>query len=158
MTRHTAPSLRSVRNNSDNLDNVEYKKVLDEGGNIGMWSLVAAAANHVTYTFEPYKENYIRICKSITKNDSFDDRIHLFNVAATTEETTFRIDVPNRNKGGGRVAVIEKDENESENQNINNDATKEDEDSIVKGVTIDSLNLPMLTKTNGACDMINRQD
>lgn len=117
--------------------------LVDVGGNIGMWSLVAAAANHVTYTFEPYKENYVRICKSISKNDSFDDRIHLFNVAATTEETTFRIDVPNRNKGGGRVAVIENNENESENQNINNDATKEDEDSIVKGVTIDSLNLPI---------------
>ncbi|KAL7535617.1 hypothetical protein ACHAXR_006608 [Thalassiosira sp. AJA248-18] len=102
--------------------------LLDIGGNIGMWSLAAAAANHDTFTIEPFVLNYQRICKSVDKN-AFHDRIHLLNIAATSQNTTFRIDVPNKNKGGGRVAAV-----------TNTDDI--DDEYIVKGVPIDDLNLP----------------
>mmetsp|Transcript_34473 Transcript_34473/g.61997 ORF Transcript_34473/g.61997 Transcript_34473/m.61997 type:complete len:390 (-) Transcript_34473:72-1241(-) len=102
--------------------------LLDIGGNIGMWSLVAAAANHQTFTIEPFVKNYQRICKSVDKN-SFYDQVHLINIAATSQNTTFRIDVPSKNKGGGRVEAVE-------------NADNIDDEYIVQGVPIDSLKLP----------------
>lgn len=37
----------------------------------------------------------------------FYDLIHLMNVAATSQNTTFRIDVPKKKKGGERVAAVD---------------------------------------------------
>jgi hypothetical protein len=52
---------------------------LDIGGNIGMWSLAAAAANYQTVTIEVLPENCRRFCLSVNKN-SFHNRTHLLNL------------------------------------------------------------------------------
>ena len=104
--------------------------LLDVGGNIGMWSLTAAAAGHTTYTIEPFPENYKRICKSAVMNHPFVERVHVLAMAATDKQSTFRIDVPKRNMGGGRV------------KEVDFKGTVEDETTVVQGFTIDSLNLP----------------
>lgn len=102
---------------------------LDVGGNIGMWSLTAAAGGYQTITIEPFVENYKRICKSVDKN-SFHDRVNLLSIAATAAPAMFRLEVPDRNKGGTRVVVVEEDE------------TLGTKDTI-HGIPIDSLNLPL---------------
>mmetsp|Transcript_3699 Transcript_3699/g.6757 ORF Transcript_3699/g.6757 Transcript_3699/m.6757 type:complete len:284 (-) Transcript_3699:9-860(-) len=101
---------------------------LDIGGNIGMWSLTAAAANHQTFTIEVLSDNWKRFCKSVNINNSFHNRTHLLNIAASSKPETFRLNVPNNNKGGTRVFAVGNDTHE---------------DGDVKGVTIDSLNLPI---------------
>ena len=104
---------------------------LDIGGNIGMWSLAAAAANHQTFTIEALWGNIERICKSINRN-SLHNRIHLMHIAATSEPQTFRLDIQEGNIGGTRVFPIM------------NETSKKDVDSNeVQGVTINSLNLPL---------------
>lgn len=104
--------------------------LLDIGGNIGIWSLVAAAANHQTYTVEPFAENYRRLCKSVDRN-SFHDLVHVIGAAATSETAMLSIDLTKskHNFGGGRVSTV-------------NDVSKIEEKYVVKGVPIDSLNLP----------------
>ena len=115
----------------DALSHYPTSYLLDIGGNIGMWTLAAAAGGHETFTIEPFVLNYRRICKSVDKND-FYDKVHLMNVAATSQNTTFRIDVPKKNKGGGRVAVVS-----------SSSSMKDFHDEfIVKGVPIDTLHLP----------------
>lgn len=52
---------------------------LDIGGNIGMRSLAAAAANYQTVTIEVLPENCRRFCLSVNKN-SFHNRTHLLNL------------------------------------------------------------------------------
>ena len=104
---------------------------LDVGGNIGMWSLTAAAAGYSTYTIEPLRDNCIRVCKSVDKND-FYNRVHLLNVAATTTDTTFRLNVPSGNIGGTSVVRVD-----------NNNTKHDDDDSVIKGVPINTLNLPI---------------
>lgn len=106
--------------------------LLDIGGNIGMWTLVAAASNHDTYTIEPYVDNYYRICKSVQRNH-FHNRVHLFNVAATSDHVTLRIDVPNRNKGGGRLGEVGTDDQIMADHHTS---------SIVDGMPINDLDLP----------------
>ena len=74
---------------------------LDIGGNIGMWSLSAAAAKYQTVTMEVLPLNYRRFCLSVNKN-SFHNRTHLLNVAATEEmPATFRFQVPKDKNFGG---------------------------------------------------------
>ena len=110
----------------------ENSYFLDIGGNIGMWSLSAAAANYQTVTMEVLPLNYRRFCLSVNKN-SFHNRTHLLNVAATEEmPATFRFQVPkDKNFGGTGIIPI----NEAE---VGSYGKKD----IVHGVTIDSLNLP----------------
>ncbi|KAL7435830.1 hypothetical protein ACHAXM_004873 [Skeletonema potamos] len=87
---------------------------LDIGGNIGMWSLSAAAANYQTVTIEVLPDNYRRFCLS-----------------SNQQPAKFRLKMANQNYGGTRVVPVDKYET----------ILKDDED-IVQGVTIDSLNLP----------------
>lgn len=103
---------------------------LDIGGNIGMWSLSAAAANYQTVTIEALPDNYRRFCLSVNKN-SFHNRTHLLRVAATDVPTAFRFRKFRNNFGGTRVVPLDSNE----------DNIKDDKD-IVQGVTVDSLNLP----------------
>lgn len=102
---------------------------LDIGGNIGMWSLSAAAANYQTFTIEPLPENYVRFCRSVNKN-SFHNRTHLINVAATDRPATFRLELSPGNMGGTRVVPVDDGVDNTDNKNT------------VHGVTVDSLNLP----------------
>ena len=102
---------------------------LDIGGNIGMWSLTAAAAGHQSFTIEALPENYKRFCGSVNKN-SFHDRTHLINIAATDKPATFRLALSRGNMGGTRVVPID------------DSAVNSSDKNIVWGVTVDSLNLP----------------
>jgi FkbM family methyltransferase len=104
---------------------------LDIGGNIGMWSLTAAAANHQTFTIEALSDNVQRICKSIGRN-SLHNRTHLMHIIASSEPQMFRLDVPQGNIGGTSVVAVG---NDMSNKDVNN--------HFLKGVTIDSLNLPI---------------
>jgi len=124
----------------DALSSYPDSSLVDIGANIGMWTLVAASANHETFSMEPFADNYKRICNSVMKN-SFYDKVHVFNVAATSSSTTFRIDVPNRNKGGGRVEEVVQQSEEAVVQN-NKETIDHDDQYIVKGVPIDSLHIP----------------
>ncbi len=104
---------------------------LDIGGNIGMWSLTAAAANHQTFTIEALSDNVQRICKSINRN-SLHNCTHLMHIIASSEPQTFRLNIPLGNIGGTSVVAVG---NETSNEVVNN--------NFVKGVTIDSLDLPL---------------
>lgn len=101
---------------------------LDIGGNIGMWSLTAAAAGYETYTIEALPANCKRFCKSVDRND-FYSTTNLMNIAATSEPETFKLSVPKGNIGGTRVIAV--------------DSNNTDGEEVVKGVPIDTLNLPM---------------
>lgn len=105
---------------------------LDIGGNIGMWTLAAANVQKETFTFEPLKENYSRFCESVNKN-SFNDRVHLLTIAATQTEQVFRLKIPRKNMGGTSVVPVTADDAEK----VSRDGV-----NIIKGVSIDSLNLP----------------
>ena len=58
--------------------------VLDIGGNIGQYSLNAAALGRDVFTFEPLRKNWQRVCRSVRMNPGFEQRITLFNVAVTS--------------------------------------------------------------------------
>ncbi|KAL7535485.1 hypothetical protein ACHAWF_005180 [Thalassiosira exigua] len=103
--------------------------LLDVGGNLGMWTLAAAAAGHRAIALEPFEANYRRLCRSVDRN-AFHDRVSVLGVAATSGEATFRIDVPNRNKGGGRLEAVTLD------------AAGPGDEPTVTGIAIDSLHLP----------------
>ena len=110
----------------------QYKNsyFLDIGGNIGMWSLSAAAANYQTVTIEALPDNYRRFCLSVNKN-VFHNRTHLLRVAATEQPAAFRFHKSRNNFGGTRVVPID-----------SNEYILKDDKDIVQGVTVDSLNLP----------------
>lgn len=59
-----------------------------------MWSLSAAAANYQTVTIEVLPDNYRRFCLSVNKN-SFHNRTHLLNIAATEQPATCQISIEN---------------------------------------------------------------
>mmetsp|Transcript_15929 Transcript_15929/g.20843 ORF Transcript_15929/g.20843 Transcript_15929/m.20843 type:complete len:333 (+) Transcript_15929:134-1132(+) len=108
--------------------------LLDVGGNIGMFTLAAANAQRETFTIEPFQENYSRICESVNKN-SFHDRVHLLTIVATQTELAFRLKIPGENKGGVSVVPVTADDVDTGNGG-------DDAVDIIKGFTIDSLNLP----------------
>ena len=72
-----------------------------------------------------------RICKSIGRN-SLHNRTHLMHIIASSEPQVFRLDVPQGNIGGTSVVAVG---NDMSNKDVNN--------HFLKGVTIDSLNLPI---------------
>lgn len=51
--------------------------LIDIGGNLGLFSLAAAASKRHVYTFEPFRHNYQRICASIALNPTFEEYVHL---------------------------------------------------------------------------------
>ncbi len=108
---------------------------LDIGGNIGMWTLAAANAQFETFTIEPSRENYSRICETVNKN-GFHDRVHLMTVAATSTPQVFQLNVPSGNKGGTQVKEVKPDENGADG------ASSINSPNTIQGVVIDSLNLP----------------
>ena len=108
---------------------------LDVGGNIGMWTLAAAAANHQTFTLEPSRENYERICETVNRNQ-FHDRIHLMTIAATSVPATFTLNVPRGNKGGTSVVAVEK-------STTGTDTDSNGGITTIQGFPIDSLHLPL---------------
>lgn len=103
---------------------------LDIGGNIGMWSLSAAAANYQTVTIEALPDNYRRFCLSVNKN-AFHNRTHLLRVAATEHPAAFHLQKAHKNFGGTRVVPLDSNEHILKNNK-----------EVVQGVTVDSLNLP----------------
>ncbi|KAL7527438.1 hypothetical protein ACHAWF_002180 [Thalassiosira exigua] len=100
---------------------------LDVGGNIGMWSLSAAAMKRQTFTIEPLSANVRQFCKSVKEN-SFGGWTHLMHIAATSEPQKFSLAVPLGNLGGTRVVP---------GWNVLGNTNE-----VVEGVPIDSLNLP----------------
>jgi FkbM family methyltransferase len=111
------------------LDHYSGSYFLDVGGNIGMWTLSAAAANHPSITIEAMPENAHKICGSVNKN-SFHDLTHVVNIAATDKPTKFKFNVAKGNMGGTRVVELVGDVIDNTDENV------------VRGVPIDSLNLP----------------
>ena len=115
--------------------------LLDVGGNIGMWTLAAAAANHQTFTMEPSRENYEQICKTVNKNQ-FHNRIHLMTIAATSvPATTFTLNIPRNNKGGTSVVVAATATGTNKTDLDSDSDTKIT--TTIQGFSIDSLNLPL---------------
>lgn len=122
---------------------------LDIGGNIGMWSLAAAAANKETFTIEPSPENYQKICHTVNRN-LFHNRVHLLTIAATSKPETFTLIVPEGNKGGTKVSVASEQQKDAAAKvqahahtgggSTNNATTTT---NVIKGYPIDSLNLPV---------------
>lgn len=119
-----------IKNMLDALSTHQDSYFLDIGGNIGMWTLSAAAANRQTFTVEPSPENYKRICATVNRN-LFHDQVNVMAIAATTTPEFFQLHVPKGNKGGTSVAKISAEDAETSGSNI------------VRGVPIDSLNLPI---------------
>ncbi|CAB9501544.1 Inherit from COG: Methyltransferase [Seminavis robusta] len=77
---------------------------LDIGANIGMYSVHAAAWGRDVFAFEPFQRNYQRICKSISMNKGFEERIVVFNIALTDHPTTVGFtSVSEENFGGIHV-------------------------------------------------------
>lgn len=107
---------------------------LDVGGNIGMWTLAAAAAKKQTFTIEPSEENYKRICETVNKN-SFHDQVNLMTIAATTKPEVFHLNIPMKNKGGTSLIKVTADD-------TNNAQSERDDSNTIMGHPIDSLNLP----------------
>jgi FkbM family methyltransferase len=66
--------------------------LVDIGGNIGLYSLTAAAMGRQSYTFEPAKVNYGRICQSIAANPGFEQRMTIVNRAVTSESMVVQFD------------------------------------------------------------------
>jgi len=118
-----------VKNMLDALSTHPDSYLLDIGGNIGMWTLSAAAANRQTFTIEPSPENYKRICATVNRN-LFHDRVNVMAIAATTTPELFQLNVPKGNKGGTSVVKISAEDAQTSGSNI------------IKGLPIDSLNLP----------------
>jgi len=108
---------------------------LDVGGNIGMWTLAAAAANHQTFTLEPSRDNYERICETVNRNQ-FHDRIHLMTIAATSVPATFTLNVPLGNKGGTSDVTVKK-------STTGTGIDSNGEITTIQGFPIDSLHLPL---------------
>ncbi len=98
-----------------------------------MWSLTATVANHqkITIKIEALLDNIQRICKSIDRN-SLQNHSHPMHIIASSEPQPFRLDVPQGNIGGTSVVAVG---NDMSNKDVNN--------NFMKGVTIDSLNLPL---------------
>mmetsp|Transcript_14885 Transcript_14885/g.29732 ORF Transcript_14885/g.29732 Transcript_14885/m.29732 type:complete len:340 (-) Transcript_14885:14-1033(-) len=82
---------------------------LDIGTNIGMWTLSIAAAGYDTFSWEPFPENYNRVCNSINKNNFLKSRV--FKLAATRKPTHLKFVIPDqRNLGSVQVRKHESDE------------------------------------------------
>eukprot|EP00536_Pseudo-nitzschia_multiseries_P011234 jgi/Psemu1/205269/e_gw1.372.27.1 len=111
------------------LEKYENSYFLDVGGNIGMWTLSAAAAGKQTFTIEPSKENYNRICKTINKN-SFHELTQILTIAATKNPCTVVLNPMKGNKGGTSISVTNED-------------SAEGSKDIIEGYPIDSLGLPL---------------
>ncbi|CAB9513716.1 Inherit from COG: Methyltransferase [Seminavis robusta] len=87
---------------------------LDIGANIGMYSLHAAAWGRDVFAFEPFQRNYQRICKSISMNNGFEERLIVFNVALTDHPTTIGFgSVTEENFGGIHVKEEEASQGKS---------------------------------------------
>lgn len=105
--------------------------LLDIGGNIGCMTLAAANANQQTITLEPFAPNYERLCRTVNKN-SFHDRIHLINAAASDKSQTMLpdLELATGNMGGVKVS------------SLTDESTRHKKNGVIKAVPIDSLNLP----------------
>jgi FkbM family methyltransferase len=100
---------------------------LDIGGNIGMWTLTASVLGRNTFTIEPNRLNYERICRSINKN-GLHQATHVLNIAATAMPTSLKLSIPQGNMGGTSVRQVEAGDTSS--------------DGIVHGVPIEQLGFP----------------
>jgi FkbM family methyltransferase len=78
---------------------------LDIGGNIGMYSLSMASAGYQTFTLEPFPANYHRICRTVLRNDGFQERVNLLNIAASDHHSTLEFRVASNNNMGSVTAV-----------------------------------------------------
>ena len=83
--------------------------VLDIGGNIGLYSLNAAALGRDVFTFEPLRQNWQRLCRSVRINPGYEQRITLFNVAVTEASRVMEFQNANtlkKNYGGTQVHEV----------------------------------------------------
>jgi FkbM family methyltransferase len=79
--------------------------LLDLGGNIGMMSLSAAAAGHDAYVWEPFRRNFLHLCRSVMANEGFVDRVHLFNRALSRQEAVVQFNSIGTSDNKGGIAV-----------------------------------------------------
>lgn len=98
--------MKKYKNNQEN-ENQPPPFLLDIGGNIGMFSLSVVAAGFRAFAFEPLRQNYNHICRSILKNEGFENRLSLFTAAATRQDNTrigFKFDPGNM--GGTQSKLV----------------------------------------------------
>jgi FkbM family methyltransferase len=83
----------------------EGSYLLDIGGNLGLFSLLAASLGRHTYTFEPFPINWNRFCHSVELN-GFGSKVHLFNVPLGNIEEDLLFHFPSNNFGAvGTVPI-----------------------------------------------------
>uniref|UniRef100_A0A7S4F9B9 Methyltransferase FkbM domain-containing protein n=1 Tax=Chrysotila carterae TaxID=13221 RepID=A0A7S4F9B9_CHRCT len=73
--------------------------LIDVGGNIGMFSLAAAAVGVETHTFEPVPANALKLMASAVRN-GFGHLIHLYSMGASDDNSVFAMGVNPQNQGG----------------------------------------------------------
>jgi FkbM family methyltransferase len=95
--------------------------LIDIGANLGMYSLHAAAMGRDVYSFEPLRQNWRRLCRSVLMNPGFDERITLFNVALTEQPTMVQFNPLNK-KNLGNTSIRHKDETPSATNSHNQNA------------------------------------
>lgn len=79
--------------------------LLDIGGNLGLFSLLAASVGRHAYTFEPFPNNWQRLCQSMALN-KLESNIHLYNVALGDTEDDLFFHGPKNNFGAvGTVPI-----------------------------------------------------
>lgn len=79
----------------------EKAVILDIGANIGNHTLYWAMQNKIekVYSFEPIEETFNILCKNVEIND-LDNKVELFNIGLSDEETTAKISFFDKNNIG----------------------------------------------------------
>jgi len=83
--------------------------LIDVGGNIGMFSLAAAAAGIETHTFEPVPISAAKIMISAAHN-GFRHLVHVYTMGASDEFGRFGMGFAESNQGGAVHAPVQGDE------------------------------------------------
>jgi FkbM family methyltransferase len=69
--------------------------LLDIGANLGLYALGAAAGGYSAHAFEPLQRNWAPLCYSVMANPGFEDKIHLYKTALSSNplptKITFRL-------------------------------------------------------------------
>ena len=90
------------------LDDCPICMLLDVGGNIGSYSLLAAARGHTSVAFEPNKNNWQRTCASLRLNPELLHRVYVFPVGASNVSGTAHFVEPDPNNSGNGMLLTNK--------------------------------------------------
>ena len=120
------------------------KLVVDVGGNIGYFSLTAAAYGFRTVTFEPMRFNLERMISSIERNPGFSERMKVYNMAVSNSHGALSLK-PTSATNAGNFAVQSRPHTMSEGlygvDYVNSASLDEflDEDVIVVKIDVETF-------------------